>query len=130
MLPGNRYIREELRREAAQISIPDDMWERISAQLEEERKRERQRQRRLRLVMGLKPVVAMVLAAGAFALVLAGEPAPGGGGAVARSPHLTVSALRPPKDNLRAGYFVGAAEREATPPSDQPHALRTFVVTR
>jgi len=107
--PGIRMIREELRREAERVPIPEDMWQRISAELEQDLRRQQRRRRILQRLRALRPLLALTLVGGVLGAVLWSWSAdttwyvpPASGGR-------DVAFLRPPKDNLRAGYFVAVA---------------------
>lgn len=66
MRPGDRTIRDELRREAAKVSIPDDMWQNISKQLDQDSVRKSRSRRIMALGEQWRPAVILAVAAGFF----------------------------------------------------------------
>ncbi|HYF93915.1 MAG TPA: hypothetical protein VD969_17005 [Symbiobacteriaceae bacterium] len=65
MRPSDRTIRDELRREAARVPVPEDMWQNISRQLELDSERKRRRPR-VRWLSEWRPAVILGVAAGFF----------------------------------------------------------------
>lgn len=63
MRPGDRTIRDELRREAAQVKVPDAMWEQISRQLDLNQARAERRKRLMLRTAQWKPALALAAAA-------------------------------------------------------------------
>lgn len=66
MRPGDRTIRDELRREAAKVPIPEDMWQNISRQLDQDATRKERRRRWTALGETWRPAVVVAVAAGFF----------------------------------------------------------------
>ncbi|HWI63588.1 MAG TPA: hypothetical protein VNT75_17275 [Symbiobacteriaceae bacterium] len=66
MRPSDRTIRDELRREAAKVSIPEDMWQNISRQLDQKTVRQEMRRRVLGWTEQWRPAVILAVAAGFF----------------------------------------------------------------
>lgn len=66
MRPSGRTIRDELRREAAKVSVPNDMWQNISRKLGEDSDRTVRRRRVTALAEQWRPAVLLAVAAGFF----------------------------------------------------------------
>lgn len=66
MRPSDRTIRDELRREAAKVPIPDDMWQNISRQLDQDAARRRRRWQWLLRGAQWRPAMVLAVAAGFF----------------------------------------------------------------
>lgn len=64
MRPGDRTIRDELRREAANAPIPEDMWQNISLRLDEDEVR--RKQKHLARSEQWRPALVLAVAAGFF----------------------------------------------------------------
>jgi len=64
--PSGRTIRDELRREAAKVSVPNDMWQNISQKLGEDPDRTALRRRVTALAEQWRPAVVLAVAAGFF----------------------------------------------------------------
>ena len=64
MGPGERNIQQELRRQAAQVSIPADMWEKINERLDGDRVPVRRRQQVMVRGAQWRPALALVAAVG------------------------------------------------------------------
>lgn len=71
MRPSEPSIREELRREAARVQVPTDMWANISSRMDEENARNEARLRRVSPHEKWKPFFAFAAAAGVFWLTVA-----------------------------------------------------------
>lgn len=122
MGPGEQNIQHELQRQAAQVAIPSDMWDRISDGLDADRVRnQRQQQLKVRRAQWM-PALALVAAAGMLWLTVA----PAGFGpqpeaAIGGAPNpLEVSSV-PSHDTLPLrSYRQAAYAIDRTPPEEQP----------
>lgn len=66
MRPSDRTIRDELRREAAKAQIPDDMWQNISRQLDQDAAKRKRRWQWLLRGAQWRPAMVLGVAAGFF----------------------------------------------------------------
>jgi hypothetical protein len=120
--PGEQNIQHELRRQAAQIAIPSDMWEKISEGLDADRVRnQRQQQLKMRRAQW-KPALALVAAAGMLWLTVA----PAGFGpqpqaAIDGAPSPVAVSSVPNHDTLPLRFYRQAAyDIDRTQPEEQP----------
>lgn len=121
MRPSDRTIRDELRREAARVQIPNDMWENISRRLDEEPAPvERPRKAALLRPAQWRPALAVAAAAGLFWFtMLPTHPASVIGVPAAESPAQTVSNSDPanpaiPAEELRPDNNRARREQKRT----------------
>lgn len=70
MRPSDRTIRDELRREAARVTVPGDMWDNIKQQLDGELEAAERRKRLANGRAQWKPAVVFAAAAGIFWLTV------------------------------------------------------------
>lgn len=68
--PSESAIRAELRREAAKVSVPDEMWTKISERLDGEMARADKRKRLWHQLINWRPAFALAVAAGVFWMAL------------------------------------------------------------
>lgn len=131
MLPPSEAIREELRRQAAQVEVPDGMWEQIRAKLDADRRRHERRRQCVGRLRALTPVWGAALVTGAIGLVMAfgsdAEP-PGAVITPAWAYSRSFVYVRPPQDYLRAGYFFPAVEQGVVAERDQPPQSGRFLI--
>lgn len=66
MRPSDRSIRDVLRREAANVPIPDDMWKNISQRLDEDSVRQERKKRGIAGSHQWRPALILAVAAGFF----------------------------------------------------------------
>lgn len=109
MRPGDGMIREELRREAEAVPIPADMWQRISAELDRDLQRQHRRRRVRRWLQAVRPLLTVTLLGSVIGAVLWACPVAPSQEALFPGYGMRTPFLRPPHDNLRAGYISAAA---------------------
>jgi len=131
VLPPSEAIREELRRQAAQVQVPDGMWDQIRGRLEAERRRQRRRRQCVGRLRALTPVWGAALVTGAIGLVvLFGSDAEPQGAAIdaAWAYNRSFVYARPPQDYLRAGYFYPALEQGSVVGREQSPQSGRFLI--
>lgn len=131
MLPSSEAIREELRRQAAQVQVPDGMWDQINARLNAERRRQRRRRQCVGRLRALTPVWGAALVTGAIGLVMMlGFDAEPQGAVVdaAWAYRRSLAYVRPPQDYLRAGYFYPVVEQGSPAEREEPTRSGRFLI--
>ena len=132
MRPSDRTIRDELRRDAARVTIPGDMWDNIKQRLDGEHE---VAERRKRLANGRaqwKPAVVFAAAAGIFWITMI--PISTYMNGAPTSDPLSTPAVRTvvQPDLTRNRQVPGEAERKtavAAPPSGGGHQIERVVNT-
>lgn len=103
----SRTLRDQLRREAAQVPIPQDMWAHISRELDRDQAREQRRRRFSGMLTQWRPTIAFAAAAGIFWLSII--PSSLGGDQVTAealiAPHRSPSAMKEVSFRSRSSGF-------------------------
>jgi hypothetical protein len=128
VVPSERSIRDELRKEAAQVQVPTNMWHHINHRLDEDQKIEQNRRAWFQRFAQWKPNYAMAAAAAILLFRVmpvggANAPAPGA------NPTPIASLLAPIKpDEWGTGAARARADYTLNGQVDQPgsaHLLKT-----
>lgn len=133
MLPRGEAIREELRREAAQVHVPADMWKQISARLEQDRRRKQRYRQCVGRLQALKPVLGAGLIMAVISLSAAAWPEPDLGDGAANGPweqDASVAYLPPLGDNLREGYHDAAVAKRSIEDRDRLLQTSRFAIVK